>query len=240
VRSRDLRFAARTELSSRSLTLRALRLLRGPSVIVSRDADACIEGFIRSGNTFAFHAFRLWNPDAEVAHHTHAAGQLRRAVRLGVPCAVLVRNPLDTISSLMIFTGGTLSPGTALRGYIRYYSVVAELRPRLVVCTFDEIVGNPSIMVERLNRAFDTSFQSKPMDEAGKRDLLETIERYHRNRARQPTTYSVPSAEKERLKEEVKGEVAAHPKLSEATALCDGLMRTIEGPPARAAEGAVR
>ena len=57
-----------------------------PDLMVRRGTEICIEGFPRSGNTFAVYAFELWNPGSQVAHHLHAPGQFVRALRLSVPC----------------------------------------------------------------------------------------------------------------------------------------------------------
>src|SRR5205814_3293356 len=59
------------------------------------ETEVVIEGFPRSGNTFAVAAFHYAQRprDVKIAHHAHVPAQLLSAVRLGLPAVVLVRDP---------------------------------------------------------------------------------------------------------------------------------------------------
>lgn len=216
---RNAWYATRHVLGSHRVGFPFLRLMPNPKVMVGRDSDVCIDGFPRSGNTFAFHAFKQWNPEAEVAHHVHATQQILRALRFGVPCVLLVRDPLDTISSLIIFNEGELSHSLATRSYVDFHRRVATVRDRVAVCDFAEVTAEPSTMVQRLNAAAGTSFHSEPMGPEARQELLATIERYHRHRNRRTVTFSVPSPGKEELKPEVRQRVAGDPHFAEAQAV---------------------
>lgn len=137
-------------------------------------------------------------------------------MRLGVPCAVLVRRPLEAITSLVIFERGRLADAVALRGYIGFHRAVAPHRDRIAICDFDELLADPAVLVERINRRYGTGFHSAPMDDAQKRELLGAIERFHVHRDRSVATYSVPSAAKETAKPAVRERLAAHPLLARA------------------------
>jgi len=53
------------------------------------DTAIVIEGFLRSGNTFAVAAFRVANgPDVHIGRHLHGAPHVLRAVRYGVPTVI--------------------------------------------------------------------------------------------------------------------------------------------------------
>jgi hypothetical protein len=148
----------------------------------------------------------------------HLSEQVARAARYGVPCALLLRAPLDAVTSLVIFERGRLSDSRALRGYIRYHRDVARHREAFVVCGFEAVLGDPQTLVHALNERFGTSFASSPLDEEGRRGLLEQIERFHRNRARDVSTFSVPADEKEAAKPAVRTRLAEHPLMAEAEA----------------------
>ena len=67
----------------------------------NRDRDRGVSP--RSANTFALVAFQLaQSRELEIAHHLHAAAQIKRAVALGVPAIVLVREPSEAVLSLMV------------------------------------------------------------------------------------------------------------------------------------------
>jgi len=70
---------------------------------VDRATELVIEGFARSGNTFAVAAFSLAQPrPVRLAHHLHAPAQVLLAARMGIPCIVLVRDPVDAVASRLI------------------------------------------------------------------------------------------------------------------------------------------
>src|SRR5436309_8002883 len=71
--------------------------------IVEADTQLVIEGFQRSGNTFAVVAFEVAQPQpVKLAHHLHAAAQIVAAVRMGVPTLVLIRDPDESVLSHMV------------------------------------------------------------------------------------------------------------------------------------------
>lgn len=196
-----------------------LRLGPGRGLMVGRGTDVCIEGFPRSANTFAYHAFRQANPEAAIAHHLHAPMQVVRAAALGVPCAVLIRPPLEAISSLVIFRDGRLHPALATRAYLDFYGHVEEVRDSVALCGFAEVLADPAVVARRLNAAFGTSFAADPLDERERAELAATIERYDRHRKPDVRRYTVPRPEKEALKPDARRLVAADPRLGRAEEL---------------------
>src|ERR687894_957930 len=67
------------------------------------DTALVIEGFLRSGNTFSVAAFELANgPKLHVGRHLHGAPHVLRAVRLGLPTIVLIRQPRDAVLSSLV------------------------------------------------------------------------------------------------------------------------------------------
>src|SRR5689334_19049404 len=81
----------------------SLRGYDDPPRAVSRGTEIVIEGFPRSANTFAVVAFRLAQQrEIEIAHHLHAAAQIKHAINLKVPVIVLIREPSDAILSVAV------------------------------------------------------------------------------------------------------------------------------------------
>ena len=197
-------------------------LLRGfPSSerMVGPDSDVCIEGFPRSANTFAYYAFRAANPDARIAHHLHTPVQVARAVDLGVPCAVTIRQPLDAISSFLIFDQGKARAGEAIRRYVGFYRRLVALRGRIALCRFEEILDDPSVVARNLNLTFGTEFRAEPLDAAERAGLVAEIERDQREEGREVSEHALPRARRDELKPEVRRRVASHPRLQRAEAI---------------------
>lgn len=82
-----------------------------------------IEAYPSSGNTYCRQALLLANPDLapdDVCSHTHSPRVVVRAVRAGLPCIVVARDPRDAVSStVQRFTGIHLD--SAFGYYEHYY-----------------------------------------------------------------------------------------------------------------------
>jgi hypothetical protein len=215
---RNAWFATRYVLGSHALTYPLLRYAPAPyaRVIVEEWMDACIEGLPRSANTFGGWAFMEQNPGVRLAHHMHVPMQALRAVRLGVPCVVLIRQPLANLTSLVIAGENDLSHDLALRVYIHYYHRMLSIRDEIAVCTFEEVLQDPSVIAQRLNKTHSTNFSAAPMGEATKQDIIRRLERNEREMSSRPGHGTVPNAFKDRLKPVIRETLARHPLLPRA------------------------
>ena len=215
---RNAWFATRYLLGSHRLTFGLLRVLPAPysRVMVEAGMDACIEGLPRSANTFGGWAFLAQNPGVDLAHHVHMPEQADRALRVGVPCAVLVREPIGTLTSLVIAGENDLSHELAYRTYLHYFRRIGAIRDRVAVCTFEEVLDDPSVIGRRLNARYGTSFNEGPMGEAEKREIVEGLEENERQMGSRPGHGTVPNAHKEGLKPAVREALKQHRLLPEA------------------------
>jgi hypothetical protein len=222
---RNAWFGTRYFLGSHGPTFPALHLAPAPysRVMVREGMDVCIDGLPRSSNTFAGWAFLDQNPDADLAHHVHLPQQFQRAVKLGIPTAVLTREPLGNLTSLVIAGENDLSHDLAYRVYIHYHRRAASLGEKVVICTFDQVVDDPSVVARRLNERFGTSFRADPMGEEDKRRIIEGLEKNEAEMQSRPAHATVPTEWKENLKPKVRAELAEHPRLPEAEAIYEQL-----------------
>lgn len=190
----------------------------GAHRLVTSRSDVCIDGFPRSANTYALAAFRSWNRGLRVANHIHSPFQVQRAVALGVPCCVLVRDPLRAVASTVLLDRERISDDACYRAYIHYHRRVAPLRERLAVCRFEEVIANPAVVVERLNERFGTSFAWEPPTAAAEAARLGKLRRAQRAPSAAVPDYFSPVANqsKEERKAELLGRLASNPLLEEA------------------------
>lgn len=131
----------------------------GPSA-VDRATDVVIEGFERSGNSFAVTAFQLaQSRPVRIAHHLHAAGQVIVAVRHGVPALVLIRRPEDAIVSLLA-RYPHLSIRQAMKGYRRFYEPLLPLRRTCVLARFESVISDFGAVTRRLNEKSGRRFEA--------------------------------------------------------------------------------
>jgi hypothetical protein len=184
--------------------------------VVGPDTDACIDGFPRSGNSFAVRAFRTWNPDASVAHHVHAPMQAIRAVEIGVPCAVVIRPPTDAVTSWVIFSEGRVGPGVGLWCYAHFYRQLMSVREQLAVVRFEDLVEDTAVIVDRLNRISGSTFRRGSGSRSEREALLASLRSDEHRRGDAPTRSSAPDPTKQRLKAEVRDRVLGHRRLAAA------------------------
>ncbi len=187
--------------------------------VVRPSTRVVIEGFPRSANSYTFLAFRRSNPGVRVGHHLHTPLQVIWAARLRIPCAVLIRPPVDAVASVLVMDRGRISDTAAYRSYIHFYSRALRVRDKVVVAPFDEVTTNPARMVERINARFGTEFQADPMSDDDDAAIKARLDRGPAERGLPPTSYGAPSAEKDRRREALRKRVAANPLLGEAERL---------------------
>lgn len=125
---------------------------------VTADTDLVIEGFPRSGNTYAVFAFRqLQDRPVRVVSHVHIPAQVRRAARLGVPTLVVFRPPADAVVSMAV-ADPHHHVADLLRYWKHYHEVVLRVADHVVFAPFDQVTGDFGIVVTRLNECFGTTF----------------------------------------------------------------------------------
>jgi hypothetical protein len=124
--------------------------------------ELVIEGFPRSGNSFATTAFGLAvGPDVRRSSNSHLAGQVRIAVSKRLPTLVLIRRCGDAAASLCV-AAPYLRPVDAVREWLRFYRAVRPLQDGFALATFDEVTTDFGAVVARVNQRFGTSFPLFP------------------------------------------------------------------------------
>jgi hypothetical protein len=209
-----LAYAARTAVSAHpALYLPfARRKYRSESDrIADRNTELVIDGFQRSGNTFAVVAFEMSQArPVRIAHHLHAAAQIIAAVRMGVPTLVLIRDPVDTVLSHMIREPG-IPARQAMSSWVGFYEAVVPLEDAVVVADFGDVTTDFGAVIREVNSRFGTSFAEFEHTEENVARCFEIIERRNREAYGRLVETKVPrpSAERERLKDEMRGELEA-------------------------------
>lgn len=159
---RKYRRILRTHLSTHpNLYLPLMR--RGPKGdrVFTPSTELVIEGYPRSGNSFCEAAFLFaQGRPVSLGHHTHAAAHVIGAARAGVPCVVLIRNPVDAARSLVQMEPQLFDPEYALWEYIIFYSALRPVRDRIVLARFDTVTSDFGRVVDALNAKFSTDFKS--------------------------------------------------------------------------------
>lgn len=175
-------------------------------VWITRETEFVIEGYPRSGNTFATAAFGLAKkgPHPFVGHHTHSPAQVLTAVRRGIPALVLIRRPEDAVLSWVIMQPRR-SVGSAIREWIAFYAPILKHRNQVEIATFDDVTTDFGAVTRRVNQRFGTSFPVFEPTEENVAEALRVVER-HAHRVRRPDEplhrlIAAPSPERDVMKE---------------------------------------
>ena len=171
------------------------------------DTAIVIEGFLRSGNTFSVAAFHIANgPQLHVGRHLHGAAHVLRAVRLGLPTVVLIRQPRDAVLSYLV-RRPTLTPYDALVEYLDFYRTAWPARHGFVVAPFDRVTSDFGAILDQVNERFGTSFrryEPTPENEARAFLLVEEMNRLETGGEVVESLVGRPSSERSRRKEELR------------------------------------
>ncbi|MDX2479901.1 MAG: hypothetical protein QNK24_06145 [Desulfuromusa sp.] len=124
------------------------------------DTEIVIEGYPRSGNTFSVVAFeQAQNRPVKIAHHLHIAAQAIAGTKRGIPVIILLRSPVDAISSL-ITREPFITINVALEDYIRFYKSVLPIKNKVLIARFEEVTSDFGGIIDRMNLKFNTGYKS--------------------------------------------------------------------------------
>lgn len=146
------------------LRYRSSRFLRR---VLGPDTAVMIEGFPRSGNSFANRAFQHANPELSerIATHVHLSAHVIQAAGANVPTIVPFRHPQDCLPSLYALRRSVDEAATDpknldtwLRDYIAFSERVSTVGDRVVLVPFDQLTTDYGAVIDRVNVQFGTSF----------------------------------------------------------------------------------
>ena len=184
---------------------------RGHGSVLGPDTELVIEGFPRSGNSFAVAAFTLaQGRPVSIGHHVHAPAHVIAAIRAGVPALVVIREPGEAVTTFVIRhpDDPDLSMRQALRGYVRFYQPLLPVRGGFVVGPFWEVTTDFGAVIRRINARFGTAFAEFEHTEENVRACFDAIDRHWRTGGATGTTLervvARPSSERDEVKQGIR------------------------------------
>jgi len=158
--------ALRRALSRTPALYVPLRRWRMPHTVVTRSTDLIIEGFPRSGNTWAEALIHEAGRDRlRLAHHSHAAAHVMQAVRWGVPAMVLFRDPDRAVPSYLTLLGNRIEAREAYVDYAQFYRAVLSLpKEGVSFFRFEDVTERPEAVLAALVADHDLPLATGPVD----------------------------------------------------------------------------
>lgn len=149
----------RNVVSVRPWLYMPLRRALRPAGIIRPETELVIEGYPRSGNSFAEAAFTAsQSRPRHLAHHSHAAAQVLAATTLNIPCLVVFRDPFDVGRSLCAHHPRLFDPKHALLEWTAFYTHIARCRDGFVLANFATVTGRFESVLDAVNARFDSRF----------------------------------------------------------------------------------
>jgi hypothetical protein len=137
-------------------------ILRGQDpkdyVVQNGRTQICIEGYRRSANSFSVRMFRIANDGIHVAHHTHSTANLARALRCVIPTIVLIRDPVNAITSSVIAQARGDIDDEVYR-YLKFYHWVEPRVDSVVIAEFETVIADFNQVIRRVNEKYNTAFK---------------------------------------------------------------------------------
>lgn len=106
-----------------------------------RQIDLMVEGYPRSGNTYAEHMLRIMCPGLRWISHTHSVGTLLWAQKHGIPSLLLVREPQEAAVSLYIYRMQQVALRICFKEWEIFYRNARKLDAVSFV-SFDSLISN--------------------------------------------------------------------------------------------------
>lgn len=171
--------------------------------VIDEHTEIVIEGYPRSGNTFATAAFELaQGRPVRIARHLHAPAHVIAGVERGLPVVVVIRKPEDAVVSEVIRHPG-LSLGQALRHYTSFHRHLQSYRPGMVVALFEEVTTDFGEVIRRVNDRFGTSFTIFDHNDANVEEVFRRVDEMDRRdigrRAEDPASTTARPVEARRF-----------------------------------------
>jgi hypothetical protein len=189
--------------------------------LCGKGVDLCVEGYPSSGNSFAVTLLRELNPAVKVSSHFHSVANVKLAMRHGIPVVILLREPVDTLSSRIVRFGS--SPLPAVLEYLDFHRHIKQFasRSRLCFITFENLTKRPGPTVDRISSFSNLCFPSGDETEmqAVSADVLAKMEEIFTSWGRQHLQKGLPSSEKDQLKKQVKQSLIEMPEWKEVAQL---------------------
>lgn len=187
----------------------------------NKKTDLVLEGYPRSGNTWLRNAILYKKKDISISSHMHYPSSIRLAIKRNIPCIILLRNPLDSISSLMI-RDKTYDIKTAIDYYIFFYENFTYYKnSNVILLDFDLVVNNINLCFKILNDKFNLNLClfSEKNDLSQFKSFLEKREKDKYSLEEQNLVIGLPSSSREKMKKNISSKILKNKNFEKANQL---------------------
>jgi len=188
--------------------------------LAEKGSELCIEAYPSSANSFLYYYIRYVNKEFKIAHHTHTVANIKLALRNDIPTYVIIRNPIDAISSNLSRFNTDVK--CAILDYTEFYEYCLANVSSLTVLSFEEVVGNPSEVVNMI-------FENMGMPERLEKDYTEEVKAFMKEIEPNKDKLSLPNQNRNDEKSALKLEIENSTEFLKAKKVYEDLIKSIKG-----------
>ena len=181
--------------------------------ICDRDCDLCLESYPASASSFLYRLILYSHPALRIAHHTHAIASLKLSLKYNVPTVIIIRNPLDAVSSRVVRYDSDLEE--SISEYIDFYEFIIERIACFRIISFEDVINETSAVLKKITEETGFQFEYDNLEQI-KRNVFSGIRELAMKRHGIANRIALPSSRKEMLKQGVKEKMLKMRKYKES------------------------
>ncbi len=156
---------------------RPIGLLRRGADVFDLDYDLAVEGYPRSANTFVANLLKITQPQLRIRSHRHIPPHAIAAVQAGLPVLLLIRPPVDCVSSFAIQVETPARPQLAY--YVAYHEVMRPYLGQMFIADFAAVTGDPQAVLREFAAHYHLPLQFEGDFDQLRTAALQKIDRDH-------------------------------------------------------------
>jgi len=165
-------------LRSSQFYLFYLKYFRNHKLTPDANKTLIIEGYPRSANSFIEALIYFNNRDLlyenKISSHTHSISSLKFGIKKKIPIIVVLRDPIDSISSLKI-RRSNLPIEMLIFRYIYFYKFVHKNLKKFMILEFNEYTKEYSQTLKKINKFFNLKLDVNNIKRESIYDLIDNI-----------------------------------------------------------------
>jgi hypothetical protein len=212
----------------RPLLYQAIQKLRSRGDLLDPNYDLLLDGFPRSGNTFASLMIEESQQSRlKVVTHRHTPPPFLHAVKIGKPACLTLRRPFDAITSWVIYTNRPIR--SVIQYYLDFHQILLPYRSKFLIVPFFILTEDFSLVLQLINARFALNLKHQFDLEACKREVFGRIDNSWKNGDGIINEFRVarPYTARDNLKAAIQKKLL-HPRYSASLQSCRDLYQIYE------------
>jgi len=127
---------------------------RNKNLFINTKTRLVVSAYPRTANTFFIIALQqIQKQPISIAHHLHVPALALKGIKKKIPTVILIRNPKDSIVSLVI-REKHISVRQAINAYISFYLPLLKYKDKILIIEFSTIINDFPSVITKINSKY--------------------------------------------------------------------------------------